>query len=269
MILPDWVKEEEPYHPGKDRDAFISRSLLRLLSILQVMRSQGQKATTTIGAAPALLMVFFMVLLVVSARTSAFLWAVLAGELVLLCFRPGPQLRSILSAAMGAMTFSALLVGPSFFLGNGKYMLLLPCKTFLTVTALMLLQGSFSWHSLTGALQRFHVPGILIFILDTTLRYIVVLGEVAAETLTALQLRSVGYNRHKKESFSGVAGVVLQKSHRLSQDLYEAMCCRCFTGDFRSYEGHGKLPPSWKNGLFLLPFLFYGYLFICLEIGGK
>lgn len=269
MVLPDWVKQEEHYNPDNDRDYFISRSLLRLLSISQALRSQGKRTTSGVGAMSALALVFFLVLLVVAARTSAFLWAVLAGELVLLCFRPGVQLRATLSAAIGAMVFSFLLVLPSFFLGNGKYMLLLPCKTFLTVTALMLLQGSFSWHRLTGALHRLHVPGLLIFILDTTLRYISVLGEEATETLMALQLRSVGHNRHKKEAFSGVAGVLLQKSHRMSQDLYEAMCCRCFTGDYRSYEVSGASRNAWGSGLVLLAFFFYGYLFICLEMYGR
>ena len=33
MKLPEWAAREEIYNPGSDRDYFISRSLLRLVSI--------------------------------------------------------------------------------------------------------------------------------------------------------------------------------------------------------------------------------------------
>lgn len=151
-----------------------------------------------------------MVLFVVLARTTAFLWAVLAGELVLLCFHRGRQLRQVLGAALAAALFCAVIVAPSFFLGNGRYALLLPCKTFLTVTALMLLQENLAWHELTGALRTFRIPSLVIFILDTTLRYIAILGQEASELLTALKLRSVGHNPDKQAAMSGVAGIMLQ-----------------------------------------------------------
>jgi len=265
MKLPEWAAREEIYNPGSDRDYFISRSLLRLVSILTALRSQGLRPTRPIGAAPALLATLVMVLFVVLARTTAFLWAVLAGELVLLCFHRGRQLRQVLGAALAAALFCAFLVAPSFFLGNGRYAFLLPCKTFLTVTALMLLQENLAWHELTGALRTFRVPSLVIFILDTTLRYIVILGQEASDLLTALKLRSVGHNPDKKAAMSGVSGILLQKSQRLSQDLYEAMCCRCFTGDYRPYEDGRKRRFSPATGLLVLALLAYVYLFIRLE----
>ena len=63
----------------------------------------------------------------------AFLWAVLAGELVLLAFHPGRQLRTTLAAALAASAVCAVIVAPAFFLGNGQHVYLLPCKTCLTV----------------------------------------------------------------------------------------------------------------------------------------
>ena len=49
----------------------------------------------------------------------------------------------------------------------------------------MLLQENLAWHELTGALRTFRVPSLVIFILDTTLRYIVILGQEASDLLTA------------------------------------------------------------------------------------
>lgn len=39
--LPEWAKREESYRPDKDRDAFISRSLLRMMEMLKVLRAQA------------------------------------------------------------------------------------------------------------------------------------------------------------------------------------------------------------------------------------
>lgn len=165
MKLPEWAVREEIYNPGSDRDYFISRSLLKIVSILTALRGQGLRPARPIGAAPALLAALVLIALIVMARTTAFLWAVLAGELVLLCFQPGRPLRRALGAALAASLFCAVLVAPSFFLGNGRYAFLLPCKTFLTVTALMLLQENLAWHELTGALRTFRIPSLVIFIL--------------------------------------------------------------------------------------------------------
>ena len=181
MKLPEWAVREEIYNPGSDRDYFISRSLLKIVSILTALRGQGLRPRRPISAAPALLAALVLIALIVLARTTAFLWAVLTGELVLLCFQPGRPLRQALGTALAAALFCAVLVAPSFFLGNGRYAFLLPCKTFLTVTALMLLQENLAWHELTGALRTFHVPPLVIFILDTTLRYIAILGQEASD----------------------------------------------------------------------------------------
>ena len=265
MKLPEWAAREETYNPGSDRDYFISRSLLRLISILTSLRSQGLRSVRPVGAAPALLVVVLIIFLIVLARTTAFLWAVLAGELVLLCFHRGRQLRQSLGAALGAALFCAIIVAPSFFLGHGRYAFLLPGKTFLTVTALMLLQKNLAWHELTGALRTFRIPSLVIFILDTTLRYISILGQESAELLTALKLRSVGYNPDKQSAMSGIAGVMLQKSQRLSQDMYEAMRCRCFTGEYLSYDDKQKSLFSLATAMLVLVLLVYIYLFIRLE----
>ena len=102
MKLPEWVQREETYNPGRDRDYFISRSLLRLVSVLKALRQQHGPSRWNVGAGPALITTLVMILLIVLCRTTAFLWAVLAGELVLLAFHPGRQLRTTLAAALAA-----------------------------------------------------------------------------------------------------------------------------------------------------------------------
>ena len=210
MDLPEWAKREENYRPDRDRDAFISRSLLRLLGVLQVLRAQAARGHH--GHAPfCLFLLVSLLLFIATARTSAFLWLVLGGQLVLLCFLPGHVLRKNLLGAMTAGLLSCLLILPAFLLWGGGPYLLIPFKTLLCVIALNLLQEYFSWHEITGALRTFHLPSEAVFILDTTLRYLVLLGDQAGALLTALKLRSVGHNRRKQRAMAGIMGILMQR----------------------------------------------------------
>lgn len=233
LKLPEWAMREENYKPSGDRDFFISRSLLRLMGVLLHIRRQAKNVMNYKGlAAGRLLFVFIVVLLTVGTRMGAFLLLVLTGELVLLCFMPGSTILRILRNALLAMLFSALVLLPALFLGSAPAIVLIPLKTFLTVTCLSILNESLPWHVLTASLRVFHVPQIFIQILDITLKYIVLLGEISLEMLYALKLRSVGRNPMKKQAFSGVLGVTFLKSREMSEEMYRAMVCRCFTGDY-------------------------------------
>ena len=74
------------------------------------------------------------------------------------------------------------------------------------------------------------MPQTVIFLLDTTLRGIFLLGEEAGALLTALKLRSVGRNRRKQRAAGAVLGTLFLRAQRLSEATYEAMVCRGFTG---------------------------------------
>lgn len=231
--LPEWALRDENYSADGDNDYFISRSLLKIMKILRALRYQSRRRQVEkFSAASAIFFVAVIILLCVSSQAIFFLISVLALELVLLCLQDGMTIRRLLQNSFLAALIGALFVLPAFFMGNKNLLIILPIKIFLTATALSLLTTFFRWHQLTAALRKFHVPAVVIFILDTTLRYIVLLGEISQDLLTALKLRSVGKNRDKKKSVSGVLGVVFLKSKEMSEEMYQAMCCRCFTGEY-------------------------------------
>ena len=98
MKLPEWVQREETYNPAVTGIISISRSLLRLVSVLKALRQQHGPSRWNVGAGPALITTLVMILLIVLCRTTASSRAVLAGELVLLpsipavsCGRPWRQ----------------------------------------------------------------------------------------------------------------------------------------------------------------------------------
>jgi cobalt/nickel transport system permease protein len=53
----------------------------------------------------------------------------------------------------------------------------------------------------------------------------------------ALKLRSVGRNAGKTASISGIAGTLFLKSKEMAEEMYAAMECRGFTGEYRAAGG--------------------------------
>jgi len=88
------------------------------------------------------------------------------------------------------------------------------------------------WSQITGALASLHVPLLFIAILNMAYRYIFVISVMAIDMMEARYLRTVGkLKTGENRNFMGrnVAQLFL-KSHCLSEEVYDAMCCRGFTG---------------------------------------
>ena len=99
-------------------------------------------------------------------------------------------------------------------------------KVFLSLEMVGVLNHTTQWNHITSALRRLHIPAVFVFTLDVTLKYIVLLGELLEGLLTAVELRSVGRSDHK------YAGVTFIRSEEMNRQMYEAMRCRGFTGDY-------------------------------------
>ena len=149
---------------------------------------------------------------------------------------PAETMKQILSGTFGAVLFSALVLLPAVFIGNPQILLIITTKVFVSVTLIGILSAGTSWNKLTASLRSFHIPDIFIFTLDITLKYIAVLGEICMEILTSLRLRSVGQNRKKAQSFSGILGISFLKSREMAEEMYAAMCCRGFVGEYKTQK---------------------------------
>ena len=167
------------------------------------------------------------------ARHPLLLLAVTALVLGYACTLPARELLSVLRPAFGAAILTLLLLLPAMLIRpSGRWNnLLVAGKVFLSLVMVNLFNRRTQWNQITGALRKLHVPGVFVFVLDLTLKYIVLLGELLAELLTARSLRAVGRDRRKYRSVGGVLGVTFLRSAELSRETWEAMCCRCFTDD--------------------------------------
>ena len=233
--MPDWLLTNEKYVPQTDKDTFIDKSILSLLRILSRIKAQDSRKAARLHVNAAFKVVFtFMLLVMISVtQSTAFLLTAYVYLLVALSLLEARDILKILRVSLLMSLFTFIILLPTAFGGNTYSIIMITSKVFATITAVNILSHSTKWNAITGALKVFFVPDIFILVLDITIKYIVMLGNFSLNMLYALKLRSVGRNSSKYTSLSGIAGNMFIKSKEMAEEMYSAMECRGFTGDYR------------------------------------
>lgn len=234
-VLPSWMCESEAYEPNIDKDGFITKSAQAILGVLAKLKWNAGK-DRRFSASPSLKLcyTFLFILLTACSKNYLFSLIMVAGTILALASYPASAMKQILSGTIGAVLFSIFILLPAVFMGNPQILLTIGTKVFLSVTLIGMLSAGTAWNKLTASLRAFHIPDIFIFTLDITLKYIAVLGEICMEILTALRLRSIGQNKKKAKAFSGILGISFLKSREMADEMYAAMCCRGFVGEYKT-----------------------------------
>ena len=234
-VLPSWMCESEAYEPNIDKDGFITKSAQAILGGLAKLKWNAGK-DRRFSASPSLKLcyTFLFILLTACSKNYLFSLIMVAGTILALASYPASAMKQILSGTIGAVLFSIFILLPAVFMGNPQILLTIGTKVFLSVTLIGMLSAGTAWNKLTASLRAFHIPDIFIFTLDITLKYIAVLGEICMEILTSLRLRSIGQNKKKAKAFSGILGISFLKSREMADEMYAAMCCRGFVGEYKT-----------------------------------
>ena len=234
-VLPSWMCESEAYEPNIDKDGFITKSAQAILGVLAKLKWNAGK-DRRFSASPSLKLcyTFLFILLTACSKNYLFSLIMVAGTILALASYPASAMKQILSGTIGAVLFSIFILLPAVFMGNPQILLTIGTKVFLSVTLIGTLSAGTAWNKLTASLRAFHIPDIFIFTLDITLKYIAVLGEICMEILTSLRLRSIGQNKKKAKAFSGILGISFLKSREMADEMYAAMCCRGFVGEYKT-----------------------------------
>lgn len=261
--MPEWLEASENYEPERDQDAFINKSILGFLRILSKMRNQSGplQAKNEINAEIKVACTFFLVIMISLTTNFAFLLTVGVYLLFLLSFQQGECIVKILKVSLAAGIFTFVIVLPSLFFGNLYSCIMIPSKVLPSVMAVNILSYSTRWSSITKALKTFFVSDIFIFVLEITIKYIVLLGELSLNMLYALKMRSIGKNRNKNTALSGIAGTMFLKSKEMAEEMYDAMQCRCYTGE---YKVSRRIKFTFKDFLYVAVNLCMLVLFIYL-----
>lgn len=242
-ILPDWLAISQDYAPARDSDAFIDRSIKSFLGMLSILRRRtGSRLLYGQHLRLRLCALLILIILISLSRNVGYLALVASFSLVILSLLPGRAIARVLASALGAGCVSLLILLPSLFWGNSFGIVLISLKILITVSLLKMLTETSDWTALSGALAGLHVSGLLILVLEMTLRYLTLLGEFSLNMLIALRLRSVGHNTHKSAALSGIAGTLFLKSRQMGSESLAAMECRCFTGDYHPKADSGFGP---------------------------
>ncbi|MBP5271592.1 MAG: energy-coupling factor transporter transmembrane protein EcfT [Clostridia bacterium] len=247
--IPTWMTEPEAYSAPKDSDGFLTKSTLTVLGVLSHIRETSQRGLRWASPPVMLLTVLALIVLMALSKNMMFSYVVLAEVLIASLFLSGKALSRSMKTSLSAMAFSMLLLLPAVFSGTPRTMLTVSIKVFISVALLNLVSQTLPFNKITASLKSFRIPDLFIFTLDITLKYIVLLGDVCVNMLNALRLRSVGKNREKGKSVSGILGVTFLKSREMSEEMYGAMTCRGFEGE---YVRTRERQLSWKDAVTVL-----------------
>ena len=234
--MPEWLLKDENYIPQLEKDTFINKSILSLLGILSKIKNQsGYKIDMfNVNAAFKVAFTFMLLILLSMSRSFTFVTIIIVYLLTILSLMQAEEIIKIIRISIIMTLFTFIVLLPAVYWGNAYSSVMITSKVFATVTAMNILSHSTKWNSITNALKRFFVPDIFILVLDITIKYIVMLGDFTLSMLYSLKLRSVGRNKSKYTSLSGIAGTMFIKSKEMAEDMYSAMECRGFTGEYHS-----------------------------------
>ena len=236
-MIPEWMKKIEEYVPPADGGAFYYRTLKALGGIMSRLRLEsGREGRFSLPAGVRLLLMIALIILVSVTQKDLVIMAVGAVALVRLALMQAEDIGAVVKAVLVAVIMAAVIFAPAVIMDPARLWnsIRVVAKILISVTLVGIFNRTTQWNHLTAALRKAHVPGTVIFIIDITFRYIVLLGNLMQELLTAVSLRSIGRNDKKYNSVGGVMGVTFLRGTEMNKEMYEAMQCRGFTDD---YEG--------------------------------
>jgi cobalt/nickel transport system permease protein len=262
--IPEWLLINENYIPLTDKDTFVNKSILSIFKVISRIMMQDSINQTFLKINVPLSVLCTAILLLLVSLTKSFVFVMIVNVYLLsiLCVTDTDRLVRILKLSLGVTLFTSIIMLPAFLLGNSYSSIMITTKVFASITVVGLLSHTTKWSLLTKALKRFYVPDIFILILDITIKYIYRLGELSLSMFYALKLRSVGRNNKKYTSMAGVAGTMFLESMEMAEEMYHAMECRGFSGEYHRME---KSKFKWMDYFYVTIHL--GFLVIYLYLG--
>ena len=215
---------------------------LKIMKLLaKLARSDKEKrGQDTRSAGPALSLIFSFCVIVLCAlsRNAIFTVTILAGLLLRISLMKGRDIAEILKPVPLPAVFCMLIMLPAVFMGSPRTMLTVTMKVVESVMVLSLLNNRIGWKGITRAFGDLHMPPMFVMILDTTMRFLTILGDYSGKIVEAVTLRRVGEKNWKNAGTGGILGHTFLKSQEMSVHMEEALICRGFSGQYRSLQRH-------------------------------
>lgn len=237
ILTAEWLlKKDEPIDT-RDTEQFLNRSIFGILGMLSRIRKLGSYSNKTIYTLNATLKVIFTILnIILLSLSRSFLFIIIYFLYIgfSLIFVESQHRKSILAISLTLPVLTFVMLLPSFINGNINNSILIIMKVFGSILSANILSYTTKWNYITKSLKLFLVPDIFIWVMDITIKYIVILGEHSVNLLYALKLRSIGKNHGKHTSITSIMGNLFLKSKDMGEEMFSAMECRGFTGEYKS-----------------------------------
>lgn len=233
-MVPEWLSAKDNYIPKEEKNLYIEKSIFSLIKIISIIRQNknGDKLIYLINPTLKVLSTIVLILCVSISRSFIYLFIIDMYVLINLFLMEKKSSQRILfkSFIFPLITLMALI--PSMFYGNIYNSLLLFQKLIITVLLMNLLSHNTKWSEISKTLKLLFIPDIFIWIMDISIKYIILLGEHSINLLYALKLRAIGITSNKYSSLTGIMGNLFIKSYKMSEEMFHAMECRGFVGEY-------------------------------------
>ena len=234
--LPKWMTKTEDYVPPSDGGTFYYKTLGTLGHVMSRIKAEGgREGRIKLPAALKLILMLGLIILLSVSQNMTVIMAVTALALMRLALMPARDISSVVKVMLVSGALAVIIFIPAVVLDPSRLMnsLRVILKIVISVSLVGIFGHTTQWNHITGALRTLKVPGVVVFIIDITFRYIVLLGNYMISLLESLKLRSVGRNSRKYNSVGGVMGVTFIRGTEMNREMYEAMVSRGFTDDYR------------------------------------
>jgi cobalt/nickel transport system permease protein len=168
---------------------------------------------------------------------------------------------------LGMGLFSAVVIFPSIFFVGHRELFEIPLGFFnlkvhrdgLIAAAIFVLRVSVSvslaillilttkWADILKSLRVLRVPNVLVLVLAMTYRYIFIVLHTANAMFLARKSRVVATTSGREQRWWIVSsiGVLMNRSLRMSEDVYQAMLARGFQSEMRTIDDYRMRPADW------------------------
>ena len=168
---------------------------------------------------------------------------------------------------LGIPLFATIIVIPAIFLVPGERLFDLPLgpvnvapsvpglvgavlfvtRVGVSVSLAVLLVLTTPWADVLKSLQAMRVPQLFVLILAMAYRYIFLFLHLASGMFEARKSRIVGRTSGSEQRrwISGTIGNLVNRSVKMSNDVYAAMMARGFNGSIRSYQDYRMRSADW------------------------
>ena len=233
-MIPEWLLEKDSYMPKEEKNSYIEKSVFSLVKTISMIKQNKSNDKLIYSINPTLKVISTILNVIFISLSRSFIYISIfdiyaLGNLFLMDKKPRKRIL-IRSLIFPFITLIALI--PSMLYGNVYNSLLLCQKIITTILIVNLLSHNTKWSEISKSLKLLFIPDMFIWIMDITIKYIVLLGEYSINLLYALKLRSIGTTSNKYNSLTGIMGNLFIKSYKMSEEMFHAMECRCFVGEY-------------------------------------